>query len=158
MCVVRISIISLCQGQIAALNYLQDNMLSATLIMGNGTNCCYRSWFTHVVLVVKVGVLEDFSTEPHPLHTETISVKTSRSSHRADPENRNHLFVPFIFLPMFFYSGRSATGVTSNKEAFEASKKTVSDSYSPHTFVVTCLWHNAIPPPQTLTQTSCSEV
>lgn len=87
-------------------------------------------------MVVKVGVLEDFSTELHPLKAEIIDVKRSSSSDNSQ-QNKNNLFVPIIFLPMFFYSGRSKTQVTSNKEAFEASKKMVSDSNSPCTFVVT---------------------
>lgn len=88
-----------------------------------------------MVLVVKVGVLEDFSTELHPLHTESINLKTPTSSENSQ-RDQNNLFVPIIFLPMFFFSGRSRTQVTSNKEAFEASKKMVSDSYNAHTVEV----------------------
>ncbi|XP_044030054.1 complement component C6 isoform X1 [Siniperca chuatsi] len=72
---------------------------------------------------IKVGVVEDFSTEPQPLHTEPVSLKTSSSSENSQQDGRN-LFLPIFFLPMFFYSGRSMTQVSSNKEAFEASKKT----------------------------------
>lgn len=85
--------------------------------------------FTDVVVVLKVGVLEDFSTEPHPLHTESIDLKRSTSS-SSSQQDQNNFFFPIFFLPMFFYSGRSMTHVSSNKEAFEASKKTVSDSKS----------------------------
>lgn len=78
-----------------------------------------------MILVVKVAVMEDFSTELHPLKAETIEVKRSRSSSN-DQQNKKDFFIPLVFLPMFFYSGRSRTQITSNKEAFEASKKIVS--------------------------------
>nr|AIN76757.1 complement component 6 [Oplegnathus fasciatus] len=70
---------------------------------------------------IKVGVVEDFSTEPRSLHTEPISVKTSHSSGDSQQDG-NHGF--FLFFPLFIYGGRSRTQISSNKEAFEASKKT----------------------------------
>lgn len=78
-----------------------------------------------MILVVKVAVPEDFSTELHPLKAETIEVKRSTSS-SDNQQNKKDLFIPLVFLPMFFFSGRSRTQITSNKEAFEASKKIVS--------------------------------
>lgn len=85
------------------------------------SSCCYRPCFTDVVVVVKVGALEDFSIKPQPLHTETISVKTSEASQK-DPQRSTDIY----FFPIFFYRRNLKTRVSSNKQAFEASKKTVS--------------------------------
>lgn len=81
-----------------------------------------------VLFCVKAVELEDFSTEPQPLHAEFLHASKASSSSSSN-QNQNKFFIPIIFLPMFFYSSRSNTQVTSNKEAFEASKKVVSDSY-----------------------------
>ncbi|XP_076613704.1 complement component C6 [Chaetodon auriga] len=80
---------------------------------------------------IKVGVLEDFSTEPQPLLAESIDLKRSTSSDN-NQQDANSFFFPIFFLPMFFYSGRSMTQVSSNKEAFEASKKTDSKFFRVH--------------------------
>ncbi|KAM9841146.1 complement component C6 [Aulostomus maculatus] len=61
---------------------------------------------------IKVGVLEDFSTEPQPLHTQLMDLKTATSS--ASQQNQG--------LSLFFFSFRFQH-ITSNKKAFEASKK-----------------------------------
>lgn len=74
-----------------------------------------------MILVVKVAVPEDFSTELHPLKVETIALKRSTTSNQP---NKNG--IPPVFLPRLFFGGRSGTGITSNKQAFEASKKIVS--------------------------------
>lgn len=90
-----------------------------------------------VLFCVKAVALEDFSTEPQPLHAEFIHAsKTSSSSN--SHQDKNKFFIPIILLPMFFYSSRSSTQITSNKEAFEASKKVVSDTYI--AVVVIYLW------------------
>lgn len=73
--------------------------------------------------VVKVAVLDDFNTEPHPLKAEAIELKKKSSS---ESSSKSGFYVPFIFFPLFFFGGRSNTQVTSNTEAFEASKKIVS--------------------------------
>lgn len=70
---------------------------------------------------VKVGVLEDFNTEPQPLHSEVIDLKMSSSSGNSQQDRDS------FFFPIFFFSRKFRSGVTSNKEAFEASKKTVND-------------------------------
>lgn len=73
------------------------------------------------VLVVKVAVVDDFNTELHPLKTETIELPrrtTSSSSSQGSQWN--------LFIPIFFFGGRSKTHITSSTEAFEASKKIVS--------------------------------
>lgn len=86
-------------------------------------------------LAVKVGVLEDFNTEPHPLHTESVNFKTSSSSQN---NNQNDLFIPIVFLPLFFFHRSSMTRFSSNKEALEASKKIVSDEAPTHLLRHTC--------------------
>nr|XP_061836788.1 complement component C6-like [Nerophis lumbriciformis] len=60
---------------------------------------------------IKVGMLEDFSTDPKPLHTESIKVKTS-TSHEDDELAKRYGFF-WLFRPK----------MTSYKTAFEASKK-----------------------------------
>ena len=73
---------------------------------------------------VKVGVLEDFSTEPRPLHSEPIDLKTTASWERGQ-QHQSTVLVPFIFLPLFFNERRSMNRVT-RREVVDASKKTVS--------------------------------
>lgn len=75
---------------------------------------------------IKVGQLEDFNTEPKPLHTESIDAKTSRSS--ASGQQSQNIF----FFPIFYFGGRSMKQSSSNKEAFEASKKTDSKFFRVH--------------------------
>ncbi|XP_070780240.1 complement component C6 [Enoplosus armatus] len=66
---------------------------------------------------VKVGVVEDFSTEPQELHTEPISVsRTTSSSNRLSDGDT-------LFIILFFSRG-SNSQLSRNKDAFEASKKT----------------------------------
>ncbi|XP_033502624.2 complement component C6 isoform X2 [Epinephelus lanceolatus] len=67
---------------------------------------------------IKVGEVEDFSTDPQPLHAESISVSPSSSS---EPSLEEHK-VRFRFFPFFYYSGRLMS-LKSSKAAFEASKK-----------------------------------
>ncbi|KAF3848775.1 hypothetical protein F7725_015272 [Dissostichus mawsoni] len=69
---------------------------------------------------IKVGQLEDFSIAPEPLHTESVHKISSDST--ANQQGGNI----FVF-PIFYFSGRSMSHGSSNKEAFEASKKTVRD-------------------------------
>uniref|UniRef100_A0A3Q3WFD4 Uncharacterized protein n=1 Tax=Mola mola TaxID=94237 RepID=A0A3Q3WFD4_MOLML len=69
---------------------------------------------------IKVVILFDFNTEPHPLHTESVNFKRSSSSQN---NNQNDLFIPIVFLPLFFFHRSSMTKFSSNKEALEASKK-----------------------------------
>lgn len=78
---------------------------------------------------IKVGVVEDFSTEPQELHTEPISVKRSSSSESSHQEG-GYLFL--FFLPIFYFGGSSNTQVSSNKQAFEASKTTDSKFFRVH--------------------------
>ncbi|KAM6901408.1 complement component C6 isoform 1-T2 [Lycodopsis pacificus] len=75
---------------------------------------------------IKVGQLEDFSTEPETLHSEPIDMKTSSSS--GNSQQHQNIF----FFPIFFFSGRSMSHTGSNKEAFEASKKTDSKFFRVH--------------------------
>lgn len=84
-------------------------------------SCCFGPWLTDVV--IKVAVLEDFSTVPQTVDTESIPPwKTSRSN-----ENREHGRDAFFF-PIFYFNKGFTSKFSSNKEAFESSKKTVSDS------------------------------
>ncbi|XP_053195648.1 complement component C6 [Scomber japonicus] len=76
---------------------------------------------------IKVGVPEDFSIEPQPLQAEAINLKTSRST----PEISQSHPDSFFFL-IFVFSRGSKTHVSSNKEAFEASKKTDSSFIRVH--------------------------
>uniref|UniRef100_A0A674NEW6 Complement component 6, duplicate 1 n=2 Tax=Takifugu rubripes TaxID=31033 RepID=A0A674NEW6_TAKRU len=70
---------------------------------------------------IKVGVVEDFSTEPQPLHTQSINLKKSISSERGQG-SQSSLLLPFIFLPIFFNKERSMSKTTT-KLALDASKK-----------------------------------
>ncbi|KAF3702312.1 Complement component C6 Precursor [Channa argus] len=74
---------------------------------------------------IKVGVLEDFSIEPEPLHTESIHEQSSGSS---DNELEGDIFI----FPIFFFRRRFRTHVTYNSDAFEASKKTDSKFFRVH--------------------------
>lgn len=65
----------------------------------------------------------DFSTEPHVVKTEPIDIKKSSSSAKKEKDS------DFLFA-LFYIGGGSRNQVSSNKEAFEASKKKVNDSYS----------------------------
>lgn len=80
-------------------------------------------------LAVKVGELEDFNTEPHPLHTESISLKRSSSS---EDSAQNKFLLPIVFLPFFLFHRSSEESFSSHKEALEASKKIVSDDTLTH--------------------------
>ncbi|KAK9532802.1 hypothetical protein VZT92_010169 [Zoarces viviparus] len=75
---------------------------------------------------IKVGKLEDFSTEPETLHSEPIDMKTSSLSGNSQRDQN------IFFFPIFFFSGRSMSHTGSNKEAFEASKKTDSKFFRVH--------------------------
>ncbi|XP_020491685.2 complement component C6 isoform X2 [Labrus bergylta] len=68
-------------------------------------------------LNIKAAVVEDFSTEPQPLVTEPIDMKTSSSSESS--QRGQGLF----FFPIFYISGSSSSSESSKKQAFEASKK-----------------------------------
>uniref|UniRef100_A0A8D0ADR9 Complement component 6, duplicate 2 n=1 Tax=Sander lucioperca TaxID=283035 RepID=A0A8D0ADR9_SANLU len=50
---------------------------------------------------IKVGELEDFSNEPHSLHTEPIDFKTSSSSGMSQ-QGRDAFFIPHYFSPHVF--------------------------------------------------------
>ncbi|XP_058473381.1 complement component C6 isoform X2 [Solea solea] len=76
---------------------------------------------------IKAGVLEDFSTEPKPLHSESLSLKTSSSSDSTRPKKGD-----FFFFPIFFLTRGHRTQLQSNKEAFEASKKIDSKFFRVH--------------------------
>uniref|UniRef100_A0A2I4CN39 Complement component C6 n=1 Tax=Austrofundulus limnaeus TaxID=52670 RepID=A0A2I4CN39_AUSLI len=75
---------------------------------------------------IKVGVLDDFSTELQPLSTESVSAKTSSSSSSSHKTPGDFLFVIFALVS----SQRS--GFTSNSAAFEASKKKDSKFFRVH--------------------------
>ncbi|XP_024918549.1 complement component C6 [Cynoglossus semilaevis] len=68
---------------------------------------------------IKVGVLEDFSIEPKPLKTESISIKSSSSSSQDSGQRKDTLFLPILI----FLTKGSRSQLSSHKEAFEASKK-----------------------------------
>ncbi|XP_069017032.1 complement component C6 [Embiotoca jacksoni] len=76
---------------------------------------------------IKVGELEDFSNQPQSLHTESINVKTSHSS--PESNKQDHSSVSFL---IFFLNRRAMTQVSSNKYAFEASKKKDSKFFRVH--------------------------
>ncbi|XP_054468408.1 complement component C6 [Anoplopoma fimbria] len=75
---------------------------------------------------IKVGELEDFSTEPQTLHADSIDLKTSMSS-GSNQQNQNA-----FFFPIFVFWSRSRSQVRSYKEAFEASKKMDSKFFRVH--------------------------
>lgn len=64
-------------------------------------------------------MVEDFSTDPQPLVSETINIKRTSEGGQNNQDQGNFLFL------LFFLHGSSRSRLTSNKEAFEASKKTV---------------------------------
>ncbi|XP_049593607.1 complement component C6 isoform X3 [Syngnathus scovelli] len=66
---------------------------------------------------IKVGVIEDFTAAPTPVHSESIDVKTS-----TEEERDKHIF---CFLPFLMSHMKS-------KDAFEASKKTDSTFFRVH--------------------------
>ncbi|XP_061657872.1 complement component C6 isoform X1 [Syngnathoides biaculeatus] len=71
---------------------------------------------------IKVGVIEDFGTNPKPLHSESISVKKSFST--TTQEERNQHMLWHFFFPL--------TSHINSKDAFEASKKTDSIFFRVH--------------------------
>uniref|UniRef100_A0A3Q3AAQ0 Complement component 6, duplicate 1 n=1 Tax=Kryptolebias marmoratus TaxID=37003 RepID=A0A3Q3AAQ0_KRYMA len=75
---------------------------------------------------IKVGVLEDFSTELQLLHSEPVSTKTSSSSSQGRDRDRD-----FLFLILFLHSSRRSS-LTSKSDAFEASKKKDSKFFRVH--------------------------
>ncbi|XP_056288243.1 complement component C6 isoform X1 [Pseudoliparis swirei] len=75
---------------------------------------------------IKVGQLDDFSTEPQHLHTEPVDLKTSRSSGNEQQDGN------FFFFPIFFLSRGSMKRSGLSKDAFEASKKKDSKFFRVH--------------------------
>ncbi|KAM9338385.1 complement component C6 [Symphorus nematophorus] len=71
---------------------------------------------------IKAAVPEDFNTEPHQLHVQPIDLKRTSETATSIPNRPRSSF--FFFFPLFFASTRSKHLSSSNKEAFEASKKT----------------------------------
>uniref|UniRef100_A0AAQ4PMH9 Complement component 6, duplicate 2 n=1 Tax=Gasterosteus aculeatus aculeatus TaxID=481459 RepID=A0AAQ4PMH9_GASAC len=74
---------------------------------------------------IKVGELGDFSTEPHVVKTEPIDIKKSSSSAKKEKDS------DFLFA-LLYIGGGSRNQVSSNKEAFEASKKKESKFFRVH--------------------------
>ncbi|XP_042365162.1 complement component C6 isoform X1 [Plectropomus leopardus] len=73
---------------------------------------------------IKVGQVEDFSTDPQPLETESINVNPTSSPGTSQQDGHEQvLFFPIPFHPLFFYRRTYMTQISSNKAAFEASKK-----------------------------------
>ncbi|XP_061590499.1 complement component C6 isoform X1 [Cololabis saira] len=75
---------------------------------------------------IKVGEVEDFSTEPQPLHTESVDVKRSSSSSQTI-KSPNH----FLYLILFLHRS-DGTHFSSNKAAFQASKTKDSKFFRVH--------------------------
>ncbi|XP_019739061.1 complement component C6 isoform X1 [Hippocampus comes] len=67
---------------------------------------------------IQAGVMEDFSTDPRPLHSESIHVKKSNE----DERNQD----------IFFFGRRFLTSHIKSKDAFEASKKSDSVFFRVH--------------------------
>ncbi|CAG5867193.1 unnamed protein product [Menidia menidia] len=66
---------------------------------------------------MKVGAPEDFSTEPHKLHSEAINLKSTSSSTSYGPSRNDFLFI------LLLLHKSSQSKITTSKAAFEASKK-----------------------------------
>lgn len=98
-----------------------DNMFmggTCTIKRPNSTNLYHRIPYNFQNFDIKVAVVDDFNTELHPLKTETIELpRTTTSSSSSQGSQWN------LFIPIFFFGGRSKTHITSSTEAFEASKK-----------------------------------
>lgn len=77
---------------------------------------------------IKVGQVEDFSTQSRPLKTEPINVKTSSSSTGIDIDLRGRLF---SFFPISV-TKISLSAYSYNTEAFKASKKKDSKFFRVH--------------------------
>ncbi|MEQ2280012.1 hypothetical protein AMECASPLE_015142 [Ameca splendens] len=75
---------------------------------------------------IKVGVLEDFSTEHQPLVSESMEKKRESQIERGTQDPRGFLFF------LFYLHSSSRSRLTSNKEAFEASKKKDSKFFRVH--------------------------
>ncbi|KAM3599925.1 uncharacterized protein V6R79_013879 [Siganus canaliculatus] len=86
------------------------------------TRLYHRVPYNFETFDIKVGVPEDFSSHPQPLHVESIEMKKSSTSESTQGDG-SRFFIPIIFLPMFFHSSRYSRHTTSHKQAFEASKK-----------------------------------
>lgn len=76
---------------------------------------------------ITVGVLEDFSTDPQPLQSESIDLKTSQSTKGPDFRHSSG-----FFFPIFYSSAQTRTFSSSNTEALEASKTTDSQFFRVH--------------------------
>ncbi|XP_038136581.1 complement component C6 isoform X1 [Cyprinodon tularosa] len=75
---------------------------------------------------IKVGVLEDFSTEPQEVVSESVEIKRTRQSETGSHDPRGSLFLLILF------HSSSGSRLTSNKFAFEASKKKDSKFFRVH--------------------------
>ncbi|XP_051794584.1 complement component C6 [Acanthochromis polyacanthus] len=77
---------------------------------------------------IKVGQIQDFSTEPQQVKTEPVNFRRSSSSPETTTESQETLF-----LPILFYLDRSSSSeVSSHSKAFEASKKQDSKFFRVH--------------------------
>ncbi|KAM4528422.1 complement component C6 isoform 1-T3 [Odontesthes bonariensis] len=106
-----------------------DNMFmggTCTIRRPRNFNTYYRIPHNMESFEMKVGELEDFSTEPQTLHSEPVDLKTSSSSTNYGPKRND-----FLFILLFFHKS-SSSGITSNKAAFEASKKKDSKFFRVH--------------------------
>lgn len=106
-----------------------DNMFmggSCTIKRLRSTLLYHRVPYNFKDFEIKVGQIEDFSTEQQQLKTEPIDFKTSSSSPETRTEGEGAFFFPF------FLHRRSMSQVSSHKEAFEASKKQDSKFFRVH--------------------------
>ncbi|CAJ1070867.1 complement component C6 [Xyrichtys novacula] len=96
-----------------------DNMFmggSCTIRRPPSTLLYHRVPHNFESLDIKAAVIEDFSTEPKPLISEPIDVKTSTSSQSSQESGA------FGFFPIFFFGRRHSMTTSSKTDAFEASK------------------------------------
>ncbi|XP_012732976.2 complement component C6 [Fundulus heteroclitus] len=106
-----------------------DNMFmggSCIIKRPQSTTLYHRVPHNFKTFEIKVGVVEDFSTDPQPLVSESIETKRTSEMERGTQD-------PTGFLFLLFYLHRSSrSNLVSSKEAFEASKKKDSKFFRVH--------------------------
>uniref|UniRef100_A0A3B5LCZ8 Complement component 6, duplicate 1 n=1 Tax=Xiphophorus couchianus TaxID=32473 RepID=A0A3B5LCZ8_9TELE len=106
-----------------------DNMFmggSCIIRRPQSTLLYHRMPYNFKTFDIKVGVLEDFSTDPQPVVSEPVVIKRSeqREQNTRDQDNLHILF--------FYGRSSSSSSLTSSKAAFEASKKKDSKFFRVH--------------------------
>ncbi|XP_029371389.1 complement component C6 [Echeneis naucrates] len=89
------------------------------------TNLYHRVPYNFQNFDIQVGDVQDFSTRPEDLHTESITVNTPRSSSSVKTSGN-------VFFPIFYFSSSSSRESQSYRDAFDSSKKMDSKFFRVH--------------------------